>query len=104
MKNKTILYSLASAAGTAGYIVLISLFFINIQSVSGSIDQNSIFGPIFMLLLFVFSAAATSAMVLGRPILLYLDNSKKEALRSFVWTLIFLFAFILVTALIFVLV
>ena len=43
--------------------------------------------PVAMLLLFVLSAAITGALVLGKPILLYLDNKKEDALKLFGWTL-----------------
>jgi len=43
--------------------------------------------PVAMLLLFVLSTAITGALVLGKPILLYLDNKKEDALKLFGWTL-----------------
>lgn len=40
-----------------------------------------------MLLLFVFSAALTGALIFGRPILWYLDGKKREAILLFFYTL-----------------
>ena len=43
--------------------------------------------PAAMLLLLVLSATITGALVLGKPILLYLDNKKADAIKLFFWTL-----------------
>ena len=47
---------------------------------------TSFWGPLAVLMLFVVSAAIVGTLVLGRPILLYLDGKKDEALRFFGWT------------------
>jgi hypothetical protein len=54
--------------------------------------------------MFVFSAAVSGALILGKPILLYLENQKREAIELFAITLgwIFLWLVILFTFLIFV--
>jgi hypothetical protein len=58
-------------------------------------DQSfAILMPIIMLLLFVFSAAVTSSLVFGRPLLWYLDGKKKEALTLLGYTLLVLFVII----------
>lgn len=44
-----------------------------------------------MLLLLILSATVTGSLVLGRPILWYLDGKKKEAVSLFVATVGFLF-------------
>ncbi|MEK9183654.1 MAG: hypothetical protein AAB890_01090 [Patescibacteria group bacterium] len=45
------------------------------------------FAPIIMLLLLVLSASIMGVLVFGRPILLYLDNQKKDALTMLFYTL-----------------
>jgi len=52
--------------------------------------MEEFWGPVAFLLLFVLSAAVVGALVLGKPALLYLDGEKKEALRTFFYTLGFL--------------
>ena len=47
---------------------------------------TSFWGPLAVLMLFVVSATIVGTLVLGRPILLYLDGKKDEALRFFGWT------------------
>ena len=43
------------------------------------------------LLLFVCSAAITGSLVLGKPVMLYLDNKKPEAIKFFLKTIGWLF-------------
>ena len=53
-----------------------------------------------MLLLFILPAAITGALVLGRPILLYVENHKAEAIKMFFYTVGWLFAIMLIVFLI----
>lgn len=98
MKNsKLVLYALLNAIGTILYVSGVALFMSNIEIIFGRSGKPDDFrAPLAMILLFVFSAAVTAGLVLGRPILLYLDNFKKEAIKLFIYTLVFLFAAILV--------
>ncbi|MEK7574741.1 MAG: hypothetical protein AAB511_00730 [Patescibacteria group bacterium] len=65
-----------------------------------SFDQTpNVLMPIIMLLLFVFSAAVTSSLVFGRPILWYMDGRKKEALVLLAYTLLVLFVIIVLIVL-----
>jgi hypothetical protein len=43
--------------------------------------------PLALLLLFVVSAAVTGLLMVGKPILLYLDGAKKEAVKLLFYTL-----------------
>jgi hypothetical protein len=54
-------------------------------------QKDTIFTPVAVLLLFVVSAAIVGTLVLGRPVLLYLDGKKPEALKMFGYTLGWLF-------------
>lgn len=98
MKNsKLVLYALLSAIGTVLYVSGVALFMSNIEIILGRSGKPDDFrAPLAMLLLFIFSAAITAGLVLGKPILLYLDNFKKEAVKLFVYTLAFLFIAILI--------
>lgn len=75
------------ALALALYIALVafSIFFIGSTRV-GQHEATALV-PIFMLMLFVFSAALTSSLMFGRPLLWYLDGKKKEALQLFGYTL-----------------
>jgi hypothetical protein len=58
-------------------------------------------GPIVMLTLFVVSAAVTSSLVFMRPIILFLDKKRKEALIFLSATILWLILAIVATFLIF---
>lgn len=79
-------YAWLDALGTAVYIVLVASLIYSLSH-SGFQAGNDLIVPIFMLLLFVFSAAFTGSLVFGRPVMLYLDGKKKEALTLVFWTL-----------------
>jgi len=63
---------------------------------------KSVFGPIIMLMLLVFSAALTGSLVFGKPVMLYLDNKKKDALFTLVYTLIILLMLTILMFLLFI--
>lgn len=88
-KNTTIKYALLNALWTALYIIFIAMFMNHAQAFFG--DGKTVLIPIMMLLLFVFSATLCGALVLGRPVLWYLDGKKKDALVLFAYTLGILF-------------
>ena len=96
MKNsKLVLYALLSSVGTVLYVSGVVWLMTNGERFLGKVKDFR--GPLLMLLLFVFSAAFTASLVLGRPILLYLDGFKKEAIKLLLYTLAFLFLAILIT-------
>ncbi len=101
MKNNFALKSLGHAALTVLYVVGIVLLMNHLGQVVG--EKESIWFPILGLILFVFSAAITGSLVLGRPLMFYLDGKKGEAVRFFGYTLGWLFA-ILAVALVIMLV
>ena len=86
------------AVGELVYIFLVVLFMQNAQKILGN-DQNIISMTAFLLLL-VFSASFSGAMVLGKPIMLYLDGKKKEALTLFGFTLGWFLLFIIIAIII----
>lgn len=83
MRNQKLI-ALLNALCVAAYTgaVVSVLFFIE------SRVKDTIFAPIFFLLLFVLSASVVGALILGGPVLMYLDGRKKEAINMFVWTLL----------------
>lgn len=86
MLSKPILkWSLLNAFGTLAYIAVVVLFMSNAENWFGKVPEY--FAGITMLTLFVFSAAVVGSLILGRPILWYLDGAKGEAIRLFTFTL-----------------
>ena len=97
-KNKLILWGLLDALATAVYAALVALFMSNADRIFGKMEGGPL-GMAAFLMLFVLSAAVCGSLILGRPIILYSNNSKKEALVLFGCTLIWLFGLMAVALL-----
>ena len=80
--------------GTAIYIALVAWLMTNAEKGFGS--MKTVWGPIAFLLLFVLSAAITGGLVLGRPAMLYWDGKKREAVKQFGLTLLWLFVILVI--------
>jgi len=91
MNTSTLTSAGLDALGTALYVLLVASFFHFIPRLLGEVKEPAFLIPVAMLLLLVLSASITGSLVLGRPILWYLDGKKKEAVSLFVATLGFLF-------------
>lgn len=90
-----ILKSFINAGGVCIYVSGIAWLGFNTQG----IDNVAGFAlPIFMLLLFVISASVTGGLVLGKPILLYIDGMKREAFTLFFATIGWLIVFLGIVA------
>lgn len=77
-KSEYIIKSLTHALGVVAYVSALALLMANTKSMTG--ESPALFIPVFMLLLFIISATVTSLLVLGKPISLYLNGFKREAL------------------------
>jgi hypothetical protein len=85
-KQKLVKTSVISAIVAALYITVVAVLMSNMDKIFAKVDSEVI-GAIAVLLLFVVSAAIMGFIVLGRPIMLYLDGLKKEALKLFYLTI-----------------
>jgi hypothetical protein len=87
-RQKIIGQALLHALATAVYVYLI----VNLMDFMGhsNVENVPIFVPIGFLLLFVVSAAITASLVFGRPVMLYLDGKKKDALAFAMYTIAWL--------------
>jgi hypothetical protein len=80
--------ALVNAIATAAYIVVVGCFMYIVASLKlGRV--NTILIPIALLMLFVFSAALTGFLFFGKPVQMYVDGKKKEALSLLTYTFIF---------------
>ena len=91
MKSAILKYAGLNALGTVLYISLVASLFFYAPVIFGSTGKDTVLIPIAMLSLFVLSASVTGMLVLGRPILWYLDGKKKEAVSLLVMTVAVLF-------------
>ena len=95
--SKLIKASLINSIIALLYISGVALLMTNAQNIFGKGDN--VFTGIAVLMLFVISAAIRGFVILGRPILMYLDGLKKEAVKLFYLTITWL---ILIAAIIFI--
>lgn len=72
---------------------LVALFMNNAEKIFGKSD-NAI-TPVIALLLFILSALITGSLVLGKPLMLYLDGKKAEAVKMVFYTGASLFVLLL---------
>src|SRR3989344_1784897 len=100
MKNSDyyILKSFINAAGVFVYVSLVAWFLFNGKGIFGEIESFLL--PVMMLMLFVISACITSLLVLGKPIHLYLNDKKRDAVlllsATLAWLVLFFVAVVAV--------
>jgi hypothetical protein len=83
--NKLLQKSFLNALATALYIAVVAIVFSNANKIFA--QKDNAFTPIAALMLFVLSAAITAGLVVGKPVLMYLDGQKKEAVKMFIYTI-----------------
>ena len=92
--------SLLNSIGTLVYIALVATLMSNAEQIFGK--MNDVLGPVTFLLLFTLSALVVGILILGRPIMLYLDGKKKEAVQmlfgSMGWLATFTVIFLVILA------
>ncbi len=74
------------ATGLLIYVTLVALFMSNANQIFGKTD-NSFFGPIAFLLLFIISATISATIVLARAGYLFWEKRYQEAFTLLGWTL-----------------
>lgn len=76
--------SFLNALGTAAYITIVATFMQNASKLLG--EKDNFITPIIILLLFTLSAITVGGLVLGKPLMLYFDGKKNEAVSIFLQT------------------
>jgi hypothetical protein len=100
LKEHAIAHSFGHAALVVAYVAIVAWIMQPAQAWFG--HGKTVFTPIAFLMLFVLSATVVGSLVLGRPVLLYADGQKKEALKFFGFTLLWLFVLTIVVFLVLV--
>lgn len=77
--------ALIDSLGTVVYILIIVSFIFSLQNFQEA--EDTILIPITMLMLFVCSAAITGFLVFGKPVMLYIDGKKREAISLLGYTI-----------------
>lgn len=83
-KNRIIYLSLGHALATATYVVIVAFFMSAADDLMKEASNSVVI--IGMLLLFTVSAAITGLLVFGRPVYLFLEGNKKEAIHFALYT------------------
>jgi len=86
--NNLIQRSLLNALGTIAYVSIVVTIMQNGERIFNGMNQ--ITAPIAFLTLFVLSAAITGGLVVGKPVMLFLENQKSDAIKLFIYTLCWL--------------
>lgn len=94
--------ALVNSILTTSYIIIVASLMIFLGNIMPK--EDSALAPVSFLMLFVFSAGLTASLVFGKPIMLYLDKKKKEALKLLKYTLFFLFIITILAFIIMILV
>lgn len=81
-----------SALGIGIYIFLVALLTQNADRIFGK--MGGVMGFTAFVTLVTFSVAVVGSLILGKPIMLYLDGKKKEAIKTFFAILGWLFVFL----------
>lgn len=96
MKNlKIVHWSIINSLGAFVYISAVAWLMFNGKNFFPK--QDNFWMPVGLLLLFVLSATIVGALVLGRPIYLYLDGKKSEAIKLLAYTIGCLFVMTVIT-------
>lgn len=96
LKSSIFKFATLNALGTALYVACVAVFMSHTSEIFNGVEEKTALIPFAMLLLLVLSASVTGSLVLGRPILWYLDGKKKEAVTLFVATIGCLFVLTLI--------
>ena len=83
-KSKIILWSFLHSLGVLAYISIVATIMRQGNQWFG--QEDKFITPVAVLLLLVISATITGSLVLGRPIMLYLENQKKDAVKLLAYT------------------
>lgn len=81
---------------TAIYVAAVATFMTYADKLFGSADN--VLGGMAILMLMVLSVAVVGTLILGRPLMMYLDGDKKEAVKALAQTIL---AFFVLTILVF---
>ena len=89
--KSTITRSLINSAATVIYILIVATIMTNAERIFD--EMSSFLAPVVFLSLFTLSAFVVGTLILGKPIMLYMDGKKKEGvsllLASIAWMGVF---------------
>lgn len=93
-KSKLVLWSVLNSLGVLVYTSAVAWLMFNGEKIFG--QATSFWMPLALLLLFVFSALVVGLLVLGRPIYLYFNDAKSDAIKLLFYTVGWLFLIVVI--------
>jgi len=101
MKDKKMwLYAGLNSLGTFAYVLLVAWFMSNAENIFGK-KVGEMYSGAMILLLLIISVLVTGLLVLGRPILMFINGRRRESIYLLAATNVCLFIIFLLTILIF---
>lgn len=95
MENKQLAkWGFVHSLGVVVYTLLVALVMQYGDHLFGKTD--TIFSVSIFLTLLILSVAVVGSLIVGKPIMLYLDGKKKEAVKLLGYTVLFLFIFLVI--------
>ncbi|MEK7615085.1 MAG: hypothetical protein AAB431_01720 [Patescibacteria group bacterium] len=85
LDKKILKQSLSFAALAVLYVALVATVMTNAQKLFSDIDK-SVFAPIVFLLMLVVSVATMGLLIFGKPVMLYIDGKRREAVMMVICT------------------
>lgn len=82
--SKLILLSLLHSLGVVAYSTLVGWFMFSSSSIFG--NAGAVWGPVAGLMLFVVSALIVGLLIFARPVYMYLEGQKKDAVLLLLFT------------------
>ena len=87
-KNSLLKTALVNSIGTAVYILLVALLMTYANRIFG--QEAGVLSGVGILLLMTLSVLVVGSLVIGKPLMLYLDGNKKEAVKLLLQTTLIL--------------
>jgi len=87
--KKLIAIAAKNALLTGLYVAVVAIFMTYANKIVG--DANSVLSGIAILLLMTLSAVVVGTLILGKPLMMYLDGKKSEAVKTLLHTILGLF-------------
>ncbi len=93
LDKKIIKQSLTFSALAVAYVFVVATVMRNAAKIFGPDEPDNVLAPVALLLLLVVSAATMAVLVFGKPVMLYIDGKKREAVAMAICTIGSLAAF-----------
>lgn len=94
MNNNLVKTAVLQSLGVVAYATLVAILMTNGNTLFG--QMNTVLAGVSFLMLFILSVAVVVSLVVVKPLMLYLDAKKKEAIALLIYTISTLFVFTLI--------